>query len=59
MQKKETIINNLITSYCEYKGNSKETVIFLHGRGRNKEDRQTYFPVLEKKGISYIAVDFP
>ena len=59
MKKGEIIANHLISSYYEYKGNSAETIVFLHGRGRSKEDWKSYFPHLEKNGISYIALDFP
>ena len=53
------IVDGLSVSYCYFQGESTECLVFLHGRGRSKEDWNQYFESLKEKKIWCFALDFP
>jgi hypothetical protein len=59
MKTQTLLIDNLIISYHSFIGTNQRILLFLHGRGRDKEDWKSYFSTLEKNQISFFAVDFP
>lgn len=59
MENKTIIVNNILISYQYYVGDSQQTLLFLHGWWRSKQDWDLYLPEIENRNISYIAVDFP
>ena len=68
MQTKTLLINNLLTSYQSHTWTGERVLLFLHGRGRNKEDWKVYCSAIEEKAItkhpdfseiSYLTLDLP
>lgn len=53
------IVDNLSVSYCFFAWKSSDFFVFLHGRGRTKDDWNWYFEKLKEKEIWFLALDFP
>ncbi len=60
MQQKQILINWNITSYlCSDNFDPKKSLLFLHGWWQSKLSFEKIYKILDKKNISYIALDFP
>ncbi len=53
------IIDGKVVSYYLSQGESDSFFLFLHGRGRSKEDRTWYLEKLKEKKVWFLALDFP
>jgi len=56
---KQVIVNNLLVSYSEQTGDSKKTLLFLHGWRSNKEIWNNVLSQLSKVKCQMFALDLP
>ena len=59
MDSRTIIVSGVSVAYVYYKWVSDKFFLFLHGRGRSKEDWSGYFKSLKEKEIGFLAIDFP